>query len=76
MKNKHLLELSAIFQNALKNERYEICEEIKKEVERRITDGLLTSKDLDIFRYYNPKTDNFEGKHKLEEFNNLFDKVK
>ena len=67
-------ELSAIHRKALLCQDFEVCAEIKKEVDKRIESDTLKHEFMQGFRYYNPISQQFEGEYEVGKLNGLFDK--
>jgi hypothetical protein len=76
MENLNEWQLAMIFIKHFKLENYETCGAVKKEVDRRIAAGTLDQSFMNGFRYYNPKTEQFEGEPNFGDLNGLFDNYK
>lgn len=72
----HEWELAVMHRRALKEESYETCKKIQDEVNRRIETATIDKALMNGFRYWNPKTEQYEGPLKFDGFNGLFDKYK
>ena len=57
---------------ALETENFELCSAIQAEVDKRIENGTINHQLMEGFKYYNPKTKQFEGEPKYMETNGLF----
>lgn len=67
-------ELALKQEKALEEEDFETCNAIKKEIDNRIEYGTINKALMSGFRYWNPKTKEFQGKPKLPNVNGLFNK--
>tara|TARA_B110000977_G_scaffold163791_1_gene209897 strand:+ start:463 stop:690 length:228 start_codon:yes stop_codon:yes gene_type:complete len=74
MENLNEWELSIRQEEALKQEDFETCSLIQKEIDRRIKNGTINKALMNGFKYWNPKTKKFEGEMKLPDVNGLFNK--
>ena len=72
----HEWRLACEMEKALKEEDYEYCQVIQIEVDKRIERGTLDKHLMNGFKYYNPKTERYEGKPCWDGINGLFDKYK
>ena len=69
-------ELAAKHRKALSQEDYETCLLIKNEIDKRISEGTINHRLMNAFRFWNPKTNKFEGKPQYTDLNGLFDNYK
>lgn len=76
IKKANVFELAYNHKSALLKEDYELCSMIQKEVDSRIKNNTLDHDLMQATRYFNPKTQKYEGEPKLEQYNGLFDKYK
>lgn len=74
--NTHEWELSYLHKKAVEREDYETCLLIQNEIDKRIANGTIDKALMEGFRYYNPKTKEFEGEPDYKGLNGLFDKYK
>lgn len=72
--NMHEFELAYQHKIALQNNEYEICAIIQNEVDNRIFCGTISHEFMNGFKWWNPKTEKFEGNPKFTELNKLFSK--
>ncbi len=66
-------ELSIVFSNAFAAEDWVTCHAIKQEIQKRIENNTIDRSLMNGLRYWNPVTQQYEGKPKLDDFNGLFD---
>lgn len=67
-------ELAREHNKALKNEDYQTCDAIQKEVDKRIENSTIDHFLMEGFRYYNSKSEQFEGDPNYKGLNGLFNK--
>ena len=67
-------ELAIKQEKALKEEDFETCFDIKKEIDNRIKNGTINKTLMSGFKYWNPETKEFDGDPKYNTVNGLFDK--
>ncbi len=76
LSSKNEWELAIKHELYLKQEDYENCSLIKKEIDKRISNGTINHGLMSGFRYWNPETKQFEGEPKYNKVNGLFDDYK
>ena len=76
MKKKHEWQLTAEHARALKSGDYETCAKIQDEINKRIDERTIIHALMDGFKYFNIKTQKYEGRAKYKGLNGLFDKYK
>ena len=72
----HEWNLAIDHRNALTNEDYERCQQIKNEIDRRIENNTINHALMNGFRYYDPVKEAFVGPPNFAPFNGHFDNYK